>query len=182
MDGFIFSELCRMVGKDSIYIRNLQRQLDLHILPRDQTYSQCYLIFLEKVVALRAFHIMPEDIRELFDTEKRILKFLHMDALTDSPTWYLDACSGEEEEETHPDRLLLSGSRLGFPIDAPTVQDTLDFGQRDPELFRGVDMGEDVRVVLRKYLLLLQSMKGRIAREKPVLENALQWAKRFLRA
>ena len=166
-----------MVGKDTIYIRNLQRHLDLHIAGKDQTYSQCHLIFIEKIVALRAFHIPLDDIKELFETEKRILKFLHMDTLTKSPDWYLDGCDGSEESGQGPERLLLSGFKLGFPVDALAVQQTLDFGARDPELFKSAQMGEDLRRILRKYIERLNAVKDRIEKERPILENALHWAR-----
>ena len=182
MSAITLPDLCRMLGKDAVYVRNLQRHLELHV-PRDGAgYSDSYALFLEKVVALRAFHIPQDDIKELFETEKRILRLLHFDALTDSATWYLDGCRGfESSDDDGADQLLLTGYGLGFPIDAGVIQHTLDFGQRDPELFRGVDMGEDVRRILRKYVGLLKDIKSRIQREKPVLENALAWARRFLR-
>jgi hypothetical protein len=181
MIGFSFSELCGMLGKESVYVRNLQHHLDLHVPGKDEGYSQSYVIFMEKVVSLRAFHIPLDEIGDLFDTEKKVLSLLHVDSLTHSPTWYIDACVEGEEDDVASDRLLLCGYRLGFPFGAQAVQPTLDFGQRDPELFKGVEMGEDVRLVLAKYLNLLKEIRKRIEKERPVLETALQWAKGFLR-
>lgn len=181
MAGLPFQELCEVLGKEPFYVRNLQRQLELPV-PKDHTgYSESHAIFLEKVVALRAFHIAPDDIKELLDTEMKILRMLHVDSLTPSPTWHLEGCSGAEFEEPAADRLLLTGYRLGFALDAQAIQHTLDFGQRNPELFKGSEMGEDLRQVLRKYHAVVDRIKGRIVREKPVLENALEWARRILR-
>ena len=179
--GFSFSELCKILGKDAVYVRNLQRLLDLHIPGKDHGYSQNYLIFMEKIVALRSFHVPQDEIKELFDTEKKIMRLLHADTLTDSPTWYLDGCGGSEEDEAASSRLLFGGYRLDFPLPARTVQHTLDFGPRAPELFKGSEMGEDLRRVMQKYHGLVNALRERIAREKPVLENALHWARGFLK-
>lgn len=171
-----------MLGRDTLYVGNLQRVLKLHVPGKTEGYSQAYLVFLEKVIALRALHISQETIKAVFDIEKKCLRLLHVDTLTDSPTWYLDACGNGEKESDAADRLLLTGYRLGFPVDAQTVQHTLDFGDRAPELFDGEEMGEDVRRVLARYLDLVGGIRKRVEREKPVLENALYWAGRvFLR-
>jgi hypothetical protein len=179
MNGFSFSDMCHMLGKDAVYVRNLQRVLTLHMPDRDEGYSQGYLAFLEKVVALRALHVPQDKVTELFETEKKCLQLLHVDSLSDSPTWYLDACAAESNG--HPDdRLLLTGHRLGFAVQADAVQHTLDFGGSGRELFRGAEMGEDVRLVLAKYLRLVRGIQERVAREATVLEHALRWAKREL--
>jgi hypothetical protein len=180
MDGFSFPDLCRILGKDAFTIKGLQRHLELHMPEKGGVYTQSYAIFMEKIVALRAFNVPQEDIKALFETEKKILRLLHVDTLTDSPTWYLDACVSAEDCEGAADRLLLTGHRLDFPAGAPAVQHNLDFGRRDPELFKGVEMGEDIRRVFRKYLTLLDALTERIRKERPVLRNALDWAERFV--
>lgn len=177
-DGFSLAEVCRILGRDALTLKTWQRQFGLHVPPRGASYSQAYLNFLEKLVALRAFHIPLDDILELFETEKKILRLLHVDTLTDSPTWYLDACGVGCEGRWTPDRLFLSGYQLDFPVTAQAVQPTLDFGRRDPELFKAVEMGEDLRRVLQKYAARLSAIMERIAKERLVLENALAWAER----
>ena len=179
--GYSFADLCRMVGKDPFYVQSLQRHLGLYVAPKDAGYSQSYLIFLEKIVSLKAFHVPQDHIRELFEMEKKILCLLHVDSLSRSPSWYLDACDGSDDDEAPADRLWLTGHRLGFPMDAPAVQHALDFGERDAELFKGKEMGEDIGRVLNKYLHLLRGMKDHLAKEKPVIENALYWTRRFLK-
>jgi hypothetical protein len=80
--------------------------------------------------------------------EKQILRLLHVDSPGNSPTWYLDACALPDAKKGLETRLLLSGYDLGFRLDATAVQDALDFGAREKELFKGADMGEDVRNLL----------------------------------
>jgi hypothetical protein len=184
--AFSFAELCAMLGRESPYVHNLQRQLGLYIPGKGGSYSQSYLVFMEKIVSLRALHVPQDEILALFETEKKVLHLLHVDTLTLSPTWYLDACaSGNEDDQHHndpaPDRLLLSGYRLGFRLDEGPVQPTLDFGQRETELFKGHEMGEDVRRVLQKYLGQLAEVRKRVQRERPVLENALLWVRKAMR-
>lgn len=178
MKRFSMSELCRSLGRDPIYLGNLQRRLALHVPGKDDGYSVGYLAFLKKIVALRALHVPYEQIAELFETEKKCLRLLHADTLTPSPTWYLDACGNGSGRECLADRLLLTGFRLGFPVDAEGVQHMLDFGERGPELFKGAEMGEDVRKVLAKYLDLVAAIRKRVERETPILESALYWADR----
>ena len=176
-----FSEVCHMLGREAFFVRHVQRQLGLHLPDRDGGYSQGYAIFLEKIVSLRALHIPLEDIKDLFEVEKKILCLLHVDALDRSPTWYLDECNGDSDNAVFPDRLLLTGHRLGFRIDANVIQPTLDFGERHPELFKGREMGEDVFLVVRKYVGMVRAMRERVEKERPILENALYWAKRVFR-
>ena len=73
------------------------------------------------------------------------------------------------------------GHRLGFPLDAESVQPTLDFGERDTELFKGHEMGEDIRRILKKYSGQLDDIRRRINKEKPVLETALLWVRKSLK-
>lgn len=182
MKSYTLAALCRTLGRDALYVRNLQRLLELHVPEGGEGYSPAYVAFMEKITALRALHVPQSDITELFAVEKKILVLLHVDTLTNSPTWYLDDCGAcDEKAPSEAGRLLLSGYRLGFSLDAEAVQHSLDFGPRNPELFKGTDMGEDIRRVVDKYLGLLGGVRQRIAKEKPVLENALSWAGRVLK-
>ena len=121
---------------------------------------------------------MPlEDISELFAKEKSILCLLKMDAISNSPTWYLDQCDASGNSDC---RLLLTGYNVGFSIAEGCIQTNLDFGKREKELFNSKEMGEDVQRALDSYLKLLPKMKFRIIHEKPVLEQALKWEKEAL--
>lgn len=99
----------------------------------------------------------------LFDKERQILRLLHVDSLSSSPTWYLDACTQPETRATLKTRLFLSGYDLGFNLDTTTLQDTLDFGSREKELFSGADMGEDVRKLLADYLRLFSAIRQAVS-------------------
>ena len=69
---------------------------------------------------------------------------------------------------------------MGFPIDSKVIQPNLDFGSRKKELFSGKEMGEDVWRALDSYLRLLAKIMARVDQERPVLNQALQWAKEIL--
>lgn len=172
-----FSEMCKICGKSQLYVRNLQKSMGLPIPDKDSRYSTSYLYFIQKVISLRTFSVPLEDILELFAKEKSILCLLKMDALSNSPTWYLDQCAANENSDC---RLLLTGYNVGFPIAGGCVQVNLDFGKREKELFNSKEMGEDVQRALASYLKLLPKIKSRIIQEKPVLEQALKWGKEAL--
>ncbi len=175
-DAYSFTELCRALGKSGFYIFNLQRALGLPVLRGGGRYSPAYLRFMEKAVSLRAFSVSADKILELLEMEKKILRLLHIDSLSRSETWYFEGCNGYPYSEKC---LLLTGFDLGFPISADGaahVQHHLDFSERDPELFSGAEMGEDVRIVLEKYAGLVADIRERVEQETPVLRDALTWA------
>jgi hypothetical protein len=171
--------LAARCGKPVVALRTIQKSLGLHV-PADGLYSEAYCRFLEKVVALQALHVSRASIVDIFEKEKQILRLLHVDSLGSSPIWYLDACAMPETKTSLQTRLLLSGHDLGFTIDAAAVQDALDFGSKEKELFKGAEMGEDVRKLLADYLHLLAGIRQTVAAEVPVVRNALGWAARVL--
>jgi len=166
-----FAEVCKICGKSSVHVHNLQKSMGLPIMGK---YSASYLSFIQKVISLRTFSVPLEDILELFAKEKSILCLLKMDALSNSPTWYLDQCDASGNLDC---RLFLTGYNVGFSIAGGCVQSNLDFGKREKELFNAKEMGEDVQRALNNYLKLLPKIKSRIIQEKPVLQQALKWAK-----
>ena len=118
--------------------------------------------------------IMPmEDILDLFEREKSLLRLLKMDAFSDSPTWFLDNCDGNGNADC---RLMLTGFDVGFPLERGLIQANLDFGRREQELFDSREMGEDAQRSLAAYLRMRERIKARVIQEKPVLEEALRWA------
>lgn len=173
MEGLSFRKMCDELHKGPVYIRRLQSDLGLHVARRGQRYSAAYLSFMKKVVALRTFNVPIADIVDLLNKERKILELLHIDSISDSPTWYLDACDGHGYS---PDRLLLTGYDVGFALLRGDIQWNLDFRSRDPELFAGTEMGEDVRRVIDLYLDRVDAVQERITRETPVLERALNWS------
>lgn len=173
MNRYPFSELCNLLNSSPPAVLNIQKFLDLPIPSKGDGYPEQYLSFFKKVIALRAFHIPLSDIKEIFETEKKILLLLHVDSLSLSPSWYLDYCT---TPEIKPNRLLLTGYKLDFSLESSEVQHTLDFNKKSPELFDTGEMGEDVRRVLGKYRELARALLDKIAKEMPIVEYALEWS------
>lgn len=171
-EHYTLSELAIALGKSVPYVRHLQTQIKAAVPRRPESYPEAYVHFLRRVVALRMFHVPAEDIAELFQWERKILEFLHFDALGDAPFWYLAPGDGDARTERH---LLLTGQDLGFPVTSGAIQCNLDFRARNPELFGGREMGEDVRRVIDLYLRLLRKIDARVKAERPVLLDALAW-------
>ena len=168
-----FTELCRACGKPQLYVRNLQKNMGLPVQDNSRKHSASYLRFIRKVVSLRAFGVPTEDILDLFEREKSLLRLLKMDAFSDSPTWFLDNCDGNGNTDC---RLMLTGYDVGFPLERGLIQANLDFGRREQELFDSREMGEDAQRSLAAYLRMRERIKARVIQEKPVLEEALRWA------
>jgi hypothetical protein len=176
LEQYSFSQLCRKMGRSPHYIRNLQSKFGLYIPKDAETYSHSYRVFLETIIILRAFSVPLEDIVELFEAEKRILRFLRADTLTLSPTWYLDQCGRHEEGAN---RLLLTNQDLGGSITDGGVQFHLDFRGAHGELFSGAEMGQDARRVMAAYETRLEKVRGRVKTEEVVLRRALAWSARW---
>lgn len=175
-DRLTFSQLCRKMGRSPHYIRNLQTKLGLYIPKDAEGYAPAYRVFLETVIILRAFSVPLEDIAELFEAEKRILRFLRVDTLSLSPTWYLDQCGRNEE---CVNRLLLTNQDLGGSITEGGVQFHLDFRGAHGELFSGAEMGQDARRVMAAYETRLEKVRSRVKTEEVVLRRALAWSARW---
>ena len=171
-----FSQICRRMGRAPHYLRNIQIKLGLYVPKEAEGYSPAYLHFLETIIILRAFSVPLEDIAELFEAEKRILKFLRFDTLTLSPTWYLDQC-GRDNEKVN--RLLLTNQDLGGSITEGGVQFHLDFRGMHGELFTGAEMGQDAKCVMAAYDTRLEKVRSRVKTETLVLRRALDWSARW---
>ena len=168
-----FSQLCRRIGRSPHYIRNCQIKLGLHVPKDAEGYSPAYRVFLETVIILRAFSVPLEDIAELFEAEKRILRFLRVDTLSLSPTWYLDQC-GRNGDGVN--RLLLTNYDLGGSITEGGVQFHLDFRGAHGELFTGAEMGQDAQRVMAAYETRVERIRERVKTEEVVLRRALAWS------
>jgi hypothetical protein len=166
-------DICREVGKNNIYIGQIQTALELHKPEPPQFYSRGYLNFLIKCTALRTFGVALGDMQDLFRKELKILRLLHHDTLSHSPTWYLDACTLDTKD---PQRLLLSGASVGFDLQGGPVQDGLDFGTPEPELFDSQQMGESLENVLDLYRRQVAKIRKRVEEERPIIRQALQWS------
>ncbi|MDA0989399.1 MAG: hypothetical protein O3A51_01435 [Verrucomicrobia bacterium] len=170
---FTLNEMAAVLGKSPPFTRNLQSKLGLFVPSKSDGYTEAYVRFMRKVIALRTFTVPLEEIRELIQKEIKILELLNFDAIHESPVWFMCTVEPPAQSERH---LLLSGHDLGFPLTSNAIQGNLDFRERDPELFGGQEMGEDVRRVLKLYYKLLQKVDARVQQEKPVLLEALDWA------
>jgi len=115
-------------------------------------------------------------IEGLFEKECQIMRLLHVDSLTQSPTWYLDACGQPDTKASRRTRLFLCGHDLGFQLDGSATQDAFDFEAREKQLFGGREMGEDVRRLLKDYVGLLDEVRATVTAGMPVLKQALAWA------
>ncbi len=171
-----FSQVCRRLGRSPHYLRNIQTKLGLYLPKEPAGFSHAYLHFLETVIILRAFSVPLEDIAELFEAEKRILRFLRVDTLSLSPTWYLDQCG---RNETGANRLLLTNQDLGGSITEGGVQFHLDFRGMHGELFTGAEMGQDAKCVMAAYDTRLERVRMRVKTEAFVLRRALDWSARW---
>ena len=172
-ETYTLNEFSAVIGKSVPYIRTLQSQLGLYVPPKADGYPEPYVRFMRKIVALRTFNVALDDIRELLQKEIKALSLLNFDAIHDSPIWYM---AGREHPVKSDRHLLLTGHDLGFSIASGAIQSNLDFRERDPELFGGHEMGEDVRQVLKLYLKQLKKIDARVQSERQVLLEALAWA------
>lgn len=173
-----FKDLCATVGKSPLYVRNLQNRLGLHIPENGEDYPAGYVHFLRTVIALRTFSVPVDEIIALFETEKKLLILLKVDTLTPSATWYLDACGSGSMSAN---RLLLTNYDVGHSITPAGIQFNLDFSVRQPELFSGDEMGENVRRVMTLYRKWRDKIIDRVRAEAQVVEGALAWAETISR-
>jgi len=123
------AEVAKACGKPAVALRSIQKGLGLHV-PADGRYSDAYAAFLEKVVAPQALHVDRATIEGLFEKECQIMRLLHVDSLTQSPTWYLDACGQADTKTSRRTRLFLCGHDLGFQLDGSATQDIFDIARR----------------------------------------------------
>lgn len=174
-----FAELCEVLGKPRVYVSRLQHGLKLPVPdPSQSGYGRAYICFLEKIVALRTLNVPLSDLANLLQKEIRLLELMRFDALSESPTWFLDEC-GRHSGRTREDCLVLCGYCIGFPLDSPAIQTNLDFGSRETNLFSGQEMGEDVGRSLVLYRERARRLQARVEKEIPILQNALYWGARL---
>lgn len=168
-------DVCREVGKNHVYIGQIQAALNLHKPEPPNYYKRGYIHFLAKCTALRTFGVQLGDIQDLFRKEVKVLRLLNLHTLSRSPTWYLDGCGLEGKS---PDRLLLTGFDLGFDILRGPVQSGLDFGSPEQELFESHQMGESLDHVIDLYRKQLMKVRKRVEEERPIIRKAIAWSSR----
>jgi hypothetical protein len=173
--GVSFNKLCDNLNKSVPYVRNIMRSFSLPYLPSGKLYSPMYESFLRKLISLKALAVSDEKITEVLDLEKKILKLLHLDTISDSPTWYLDSCSDTICYTKAETCLLLTGHDVGFSLQNGAVQHRLNFGESDKELFSGKEMGEDLLLIMERYRERVENLHEKVRQEAKVLENSLNW-------
>jgi hypothetical protein len=173
-----FYELCKRLRKPTGYVRTLQQTLGLHAPANGQGYTPAYLVFMKTLVVLRTFSVSVDNIKDLFEMEKKLLTLLKVDSLTSSKTWYLDACDIPCASEN---RLLLTNYDIGESVTPHGVQFHLDFSGGSRELFTDHEMGADARRVLDVYRELRAKIVGQVKLGEPLLEEALAWSDDLLR-
>jgi hypothetical protein len=180
---FSYAELCGALGKSSLYIHNIQKNLALPILKRGDKYSKGYKSFLEHVINLKTLGVSNEDIIRLLELEKKILHLLQLDSLDSSPTWYVD--HGEKRYARQRGKslvLLLTDYDLETSPRSSSFQGSLDFsGAQSSELFKGSEMGEDINRAIDKYREVEKKILEIVEREASVAKRASDWARSILR-
>ncbi len=172
---YTLQDLCREVGKNHVYVGQIQAGLDLAKPEPPAFYNRGYIHFIKKCTALRTFGVQIGDIQDLFRKEVKVLRLLNLHTISDSPTWYLDSCTLEGRD---PHRLLLTGYDLGFDLLRGPVQSGLDFGAKKEELFASHQMGESLDHVVDLYRKQLMKVKRRVEEERPIIRMAITWSTR----
>lgn len=175
-ENLSLAQLCKRLERAPGFIRNIQIKLKLHIPSNSDGHSPAYTAFLRTIIYLRIFSVPMEDVIRLFEVEKKLLVLLKLDSLTDSKTWYLDACG---KGDPCDNRLMLTNIDIGNAVTSEGVQIHLDFASRERELFSSREMGEDVRRVLNRYVGQKDRIICLIKKEWAMIDDSIQWAGRF---
>lgn len=170
---YTLQDVCREVGKNHVYIGQIQAGLELYKPDPPQFYSRGYIEFLKKCTALRTFGVQLGDMQDLFRKELKLLRLLNFHTTSTSPTWFLDGCTLKAGD---PHELLLTGYNLGFdPLYGP-VQAGLDFGSSGEELFESHQMGESLEHVVELYRKQVNKVRKRVEEERQTVRMALKWS------
>ena len=169
------AELSENLSRPVPWITGVQSRFSLPV-PRE-SFSPAYAAFLRKILHLRLLGVSEGALRDLWTTEIRLLKLLHLNP-HDSPTWFLDECVAPQDLKT---RLLLSNVRLGNIL-LNSLQIGLNFAGKkgERELFDGREMGEDALRMLGSYRDQLAPILRIIASEAPLLKEALTWGRKLI--
>lgn len=170
---YTLQDLCREVGKNHVYIGQIQAGLDLVKPEPPAFYSKGYINFIKKCTSLRTFGVHIGDIQDLFRKELKVLRLLNLHTTSKSPTWFLDGCSMDGK---NPHKLLLTGYDIGFDLLRGPVQAGLDFGSKKEELFASHQMGESLDHVINLYRKQLMKVKRRVEEERPIIRMAINWS------
>ena len=143
---YSISDISRQLNRSVMYLRGLQERYGV-VIYEGSGYSKAYVAWFKTIIQLRLLGISEEALLKLWNLEKKILQLLHVDAV-ESPTWYLDSCGKKLHRRR---RLLLTNYDIRFTINTTKLQLGINFHPKPVELFKGVEMGEDVLNVLQRY-------------------------------
>lgn len=165
------AELSKHLNRPAVYISGLQARFELPPLQSIEN-SNGMFEFLRAVIALRAFNVSEDLLRDLWRLEKKLLQLVHADCPS-SPTWFLDCCGQTSDRHR---RLLLTNYDVGMDLAAGSLQLGLDFTSRPAELFGGSEMGEDALRVLSQCVRMNRTIFQQIKAELPLLRSGINWA------
>jgi len=169
------TDIARGMNRPLPVVRALQAKLGLPILRGDR-YPAEYVVFLRKVMALRQLGVGEDRIVRLFQLEQKLMRVMNADAV-DSETWFLDFVV---QVGGGARRLLLTNYDVGCDLESSGLQPGLALAQREKELFKTAQMGEDALRILRKYLNEYRSVIEVIRGELPLLRGALAWGSKLV--
>ena len=167
-------DLAAFSGRTVPAVISLQRKYGLTAY---DDYSEGYAVLLTKIMNLAVFSVPAADIKALLKDERSLLELLNVDSLHDSPDWFESLCC----MSIGPTRLLLTGYDIGHEVSGNTVQTGLDFRERSRELFEDSQMGADALVGMKKYAGTLERIRGRLADERELVDEALGWCQQVLK-
>lgn len=170
---YTLQDVCREVGKNHVYVGQIQAGLELVKPEPPAYYTRGYIEFIKKCIALRTFGVQIGDIHDLFRKELKLLRLLNFHTAGSSPTWFLDGCTLKAGD---PHELVLTGFNLGFdPLYGP-VQEGLNFSSSGDELFESHQMGESLEHVVDLYRKQVGKIRRRVAEERQTVRMALKWS------
>ena len=167
-------EMAAALNRPAFLLTGLQKRFELPVF-EGAGYSAAYFSLLRKILHLLHFSVPEKTLLELWKTEKHLLQLLHFDC-NGSATWFLDECTHVH----HPERrLLLTNHDLGPEFSRKALQPQLDFEPKARGLFSHKEVGDDVRRVLDRYLLLFADLQEQATAEAAQLRQALRWFPRI---
>lgn len=130
---------------------------------------------VRQIVYLRIAGVEMITIVRLWQLERKLIELLHGDS-QGSESWMID---GWAEKGKIGQRLFLSRYAIGADLSSSALQPGLNFTEVTPELFAGVEMGEDALRVLKQYKDLYGRLTKLVRQVQTLLLETVRWAKNF---
>lgn len=161
-------QLAESCGKTVPTILTLQKKFSL---PSGKMYSPGYATLVKKLIWMDISSVPKKDIMSLLTRERKLLELLKADSHVPPNMWFEDQC----KDTWGPGHLLISGYSLGH---TSGVQTGLDFSERERELFKSEDMGDDALCALSLCMETQEAVISRLRQEIPTLTSALKWSRK----